>query len=157
MNQNAPDQRGNVLVIAQFFCFALLGGSLILQPFVSDPALTALGFVVLAGGVVLAIAAIAQHGFDNRGLPSITPSPDSRRELVTGGVYRFARHPIYSGVILSAIGVSLIHGQLFDWLITAALIVVLTLKTRHEERLLKEAYGEYDKYMAHVGRFSPWL
>src|SRR4051812_10983463 len=39
------------------------------------------------------------------------PRPTERNELVTGGPFRWVRHPIYSGVLLTALGACLLSGS----------------------------------------------
>jgi protein-S-isoprenylcysteine O-methyltransferase Ste14 len=81
--------------------------------------------------------------------------PRDGRELREEGIYAVIRHPIYGGVILSALGWSL-------WLSPAALVptaatgAFLDLKSRREEMWLVERYSRYRDYRARVrNRFLP--
>jgi protein-S-isoprenylcysteine O-methyltransferase Ste14 len=67
------------------------GGSLA----VHSPVLGAIGAVVFASGIALAVWARVQLG-RNWGLPM---TQKAEPELVTAGPYRFVRHPIYSGLL----------------------------------------------------------
>jgi methyltransferase len=74
---------------------------------------------------------------------------------VTGGPYRFLRHPNYLAVIIEMACVPMIHGC---WL-TAAIFSVgnaalLTLRIRHEEAALGE---DYARMMSPLPRFIPSL
>ena len=60
--------------------------------------LAALSGVVAAVGVGIVLVAGTTLG---RGLTA-TPLPNARAQLRTTGLYRFVRHPIYSGVLLAA-------------------------------------------------------
>jgi protein-S-isoprenylcysteine O-methyltransferase Ste14 len=76
------------------------GGSLA----VHSPVLGAIGAIVFAGGIALAIWARVQLG-ENWGMPM---TQKAEPELVTSGPYRFVRHPIYSGLLAGLLGTALV-------------------------------------------------
>jgi len=76
------------------------GGSLA----VHSPVLEAIGAVVFACGLALAIWARVHLG-QNWGMPM---TRKAEPELVTSGPYRFVRHPIYSGLLLGLLGTALV-------------------------------------------------
>lgn len=96
--------------------------------------------LVFAGAFVIAKAARALGS----GLTPY-PAPAEAAELVDTGPYAVVRHPIYSGGILFAAGISL---ALSPWALvgTAALTVLWALKSRVEERFLAERYPGYADY-----------
>jgi protein-S-isoprenylcysteine O-methyltransferase Ste14 len=65
--------------------------------------LGALGTVVFAGGIALAIWARVHLG-RNWGMPM---TQKAEPELVTSGPYRYVRHPIYSGLLAALLGTAL--------------------------------------------------
>jgi protein-S-isoprenylcysteine O-methyltransferase Ste14 len=73
------------------------------------------------------------------------PRPAEGSELVETGPFAVVRHPVYSGGILFAAGISL---ALSPWSLvaTAVLAVVWALKARVEERFLRERYPGYGAY-----------
>jgi protein-S-isoprenylcysteine O-methyltransferase Ste14 len=75
------------------------GGSLA----VHSPVVGAIGAVVFAGGLALAIWSRIRLG-RNWGMP-MTQKADP--ELVTSGPYRFVRHPIYTGLLAGLLGTAL--------------------------------------------------
>jgi protein-S-isoprenylcysteine O-methyltransferase Ste14 len=77
----------------------LRGGSLA----VDSPVLAAIGTVVFASGLALAIRARSHLG-RNWGMPM---TQKAEPELVTSGPYRFVRHPIYSGLLAAMLGTAL--------------------------------------------------
>ena len=69
----------------------------------------------------------------------------AQRQLVSGGAYRFVRHPIYAGLVLFSLAVVLRHYTLASALVSAAASACLMVKGVVEERFLREdpAYAEY--------------
>jgi protein-S-isoprenylcysteine O-methyltransferase Ste14 len=78
----------------------LRGGSLA----VHSPVLGAIGAVVFASGIALAIWARVHLG-RNWGMPM---TQKAEPELVTSGPYRFVRHPVYSGLLAGLLGTALV-------------------------------------------------
>jgi protein-S-isoprenylcysteine O-methyltransferase Ste14 len=75
--------------------------------------------------------------------------------LRSGGAYRLVRHPIYGGLLLLAIGWSVVLSPI-ALVVTALLAVVLDMKARHEESMLADRYPEYEAYRRRVRwRFVP--
>lgn len=82
-----------------------------------------------------------------------------RREhtLVTGGPYRYLRHPMYTALFLS-LGAILLLTR--NWLVggvpLVGLCVIVLLRVRHEERVMLEMFGDaYREYIQRTGRFWP--
>jgi methyltransferase len=72
---------------------------------------------------------------------------------VTGGPYRYVRHPNYAGVMLEAVSVPLIHGAWISAVVFAAAnAALLALRIPAEERALGE---EYSRAFAALPRFVP--
>jgi protein-S-isoprenylcysteine O-methyltransferase len=115
--------------------------------------IAAVALVLFVAGVALRIAAIAtlKRSFT----VDVAVRPD--QTIIRHGVYRFLRHPSYSGAILSFIGLGVAFG---DWLSLAALAIGVTLafanRIRVEERVLREAFGAaYDEYARTTKRLVP--
>jgi protein-S-isoprenylcysteine O-methyltransferase Ste14 len=77
--------------------------------------------------------------------------------VVTGGPYRFVRHPSYTGIILAVVGYALATDDVYSLLAALALIAAgLTVRIRAEERQLRQALGpDYDQFAAHRKRLIP--
>lgn len=108
----------------------------------------ALGLALGLAGVGVALAAARTLG------ASLTPFPRPRdgATLVQHGIYGVVRHPIYSGIVLGALGWSLLRASLPSLLLTLALALFFDRKARREEAWLLEAYPGYREYMARVRR-----
>lgn len=109
------------------------------------------GLVGLAGGVIAFGLGIVTLGSSLSPLPK----PLASAELIERGVYRFIRHPIYTGLIVAALGGSIYAVSPLALLFTAALAVVLDLKARREEIWLRQQYAGYADYAARTKKFIP--
>lgn len=82
------------------------------------------------------------------------PSPKTHSQLVTKGVYRYMRHPIYTGIIFAAAGIGLVDQDLGKLLVSLALLVLFYFKSDYEEELLVKKFGAaYTKYQTQTRRF----
>ncbi len=83
------------------------------------------------------------------------PSPKKNSELVQTGLYKYVRHPIYTGILISSFSFALATASGYRILITILLYILFMVKSEYEERLLMERYKEYESYMKKTGRFFP--
>ncbi|HWR14082.1 MAG TPA: isoprenylcysteine carboxylmethyltransferase family protein [Terriglobales bacterium] len=91
-----------------------------------------------------------------------TPLPlDPPRHLVVAGLYRHARNPMYTGVVLFLFGEWLLWGtnlRGFAIYLAAVIIAVSGFVVLYEEPTLTRKFGaEYDEYRKNVPRFVPRL
>ena len=92
--------------------------------------------------------------------PNLTDTVVTRRAhtLVTGGPYRWVRHPFYDALALLVVAIALIAA---NWFILAAgglTVILLAVRSRTEEAMLLARFGEpYKAYRARTGRFLPIL
>jgi len=76
--------------------------------------------------------------------------------LVSSGMYRIVRHPLYASLIWMFIGASLLYVNLLALL--SSLLVFLPFmyyRAKQEERLLEKEFDGYDAYRKKVGMFFP--
>ncbi len=111
------------------------------------------GSIVLGAGFAIMVMAAATLG---RSLTP-TPVPVDDGQLSTGGLYRFARHPIYTGVLTIVAGLTIRSGSWIHLAIAAATVAFFNTKAAWEERQLAERYDEYEAYAARTPRFVPRL
>ena len=86
----------------------------------------------------------------------IAPSPREGGHLVTSGVYRYFRHPIYTGIVLIMIGLLLRQPRVPVAVAAVVVIAFLAAKVRFEESLLLARYSDYADYRARSWGLVPW-
>jgi protein-S-isoprenylcysteine O-methyltransferase Ste14 len=112
-----------------------------------------IGLVALVCGLTVFAAGVLTLGSSL----SPFPAPMASAELVDHGIYRFIRHPIYTGLILAAAGGSIYAVSPVALGLTVALAVVLDLKSRREEAWLSARFPGYVLYAARTKRFVPGI
>lgn len=90
---------------------------------------------------------------------SVTLEIRKEHQLITHGIYRFVRHPMYAAIWLFSLAQALL---LANWFAGCAALVVFApmyfLRTPREEQMMCEVFGqEYRDYMARTGRLRPRL
>ncbi len=112
----------------------------------------------VAGGVMLVLGllllVLANGLFVRAGTDAIPFRNVSA--LVTDGVYRFTRNPMYLGMLLVLLGCAVTVGSLFALAIPPLFAVIIEMRfIRPEEALLRELFGE--DYAAYCQRVRRWL
>jgi protein-S-isoprenylcysteine O-methyltransferase Ste14 len=111
-----------------------------------------IGWLLLAGGALITEAAQRQMG--NSWRAGIDNRPTA---LVTAGIFRFVRNPIFSGFLLFLAGYACLMPawSIGLWVATA---LGLRIQTAYEEQHLVRLHGQaYLTYAARAGRFVPLL
>lgn len=124
-----------------------------LAPLIDTAWLPGLGLVVAVLGVGLTLAAQISMGDSWR----IGVDEDERTDMVTDGAFAIVRNPIFSAMVLTAIGLTAMVPNVVSVIGLVALVVALELQVRVvEEPYLAKVHGEpYEQYRRSVGRFLP--
>jgi protein-S-isoprenylcysteine O-methyltransferase Ste14 len=79
-------------------------------------------------------------------------------QLITHGIYRYVRHPIYLGVIMVCFGMPLYASSLRGFLVMAVLVPIILGRITIEERLLEEEFGdEHRTYTKTTRKLIPFV
>jgi len=147
--------RGVWWVIGQLVLFVLISRTSLRGDWpIGNTSTVAAGWVLVAAGGGFAVLAMLNLN------TSLTPFPKPMKgaRLKDNGIYGLVRHPIYGAIIVGAIGLSFARGSGLSLLLSLLLGGYFTLKARHEERMLADAYPEYAQYKRRVPRrFLPFL
>jgi protein-S-isoprenylcysteine O-methyltransferase Ste14 len=116
-------------------------------------------FPLIIGGVLLALSLwlFHQSHADLGTNWSVTLEIRESHRLVTGGVYRHVRHPMYSALLLYGVGQMLVVP---NWVVgpsyAVAMLLLCALRLGPEEELMREKFkGEYEVYASRTKRFVP--
>ena len=119
----------------------------------SEPWFRIAGLVLEAAGLGVCVASRITLG---RAFTPF-PRPRDRSTLQTTGIYARIRHPIYGGLLVAGLGLSLHRSPLVLAPLTM-LGFVFWLKSIREEVWLAERYPDYAAYrQATPRRFIPWI
>ena len=113
-----------------------------------------LGSVPAEVGLVIAVAAIVRF----RQARTTTNPIDLRKasSLVTDGVFRISRNPMYLGLELLLTGWAVWLGSASPWLIPPLFAIVITIaQVIPEERALEQRFG--DQYRSYQRRVARWI
>jgi protein-S-isoprenylcysteine O-methyltransferase Ste14 len=79
-------------------------------------------------------------------------------ELIESGPYALARHPIYTGLIVMALGTAINYGRAIGFALLLSLCGALWWKARQEERIMSEHFPDaYAGYKMRVRAIIPFV
>jgi len=115
--------------------------------------LSLLGDVLVATGLGIAMLVIVQNSY-----AGATVTVEAGQSLVSDGVYKFVRHPMYVGNVIMMIGIPLALGSYWGLLFIIPGAGVLALRILDEEKLLMHELPGYREYAGRVRyRLVPYI
>ena len=139
-----------MLVFLQFFIISLhffqwefLPQKQIIQ---SSPFSYFLGILIIIIAFIILLVAIKDLG---RNL-SPFPRPINNSNLVTRGIYRFTRHPMYYSLIFISFGVFITKLSLYYLFLSTSLSLIIKFKIALEEQYLENKFKNYLIYKNEV-------
>ncbi len=131
------------IIILHFFKWEFIPEKQIIQ---ITPFSYFVGFLIIIIAFIILLVSIKDLG---RNL-SPFPRPKNNSNLVTKGIYRFIRHPMYYSVIFISFGVFLIKLSIYHLFLSISLILVIKFKIGLEEQYLKNKFKNYFLYKNEV-------
>ena len=104
------------------------------------------GFLIIIIAFIILLVAIKDLG---RNL-SPFPRPTNNSNLVTTGIYRFTRHPMYYSLIFISFGVFITKLSIYYLFLSISLILIIKFKIALEEQYLKNKFKNYLLYKNEV-------
>ena len=104
------------------------------------------GFLIIIIAFIILLVAIKDLG---RNL-SPFPRPINNSKLVTKGIYRFTRHPMYYSLILISFGVFITKLSIYYLFLSTSLGLIIKFKIALEEQYLKNNFKNYLLYKNEV-------
>ncbi len=112
------------------------------------------GAIILAGGLVLLVAAQLQMGASWR----IGIDENAKPGLIDTGLFRFCRNPIYLALLVIVAGYVAMLPTPLSVLMWIGAYLSVRLQIHAEEAYLRRSYGEaYESYARRVGCLLPYL
>jgi protein-S-isoprenylcysteine O-methyltransferase Ste14 len=112
------------------------------------------GTLIYTAGLLIAIRGRAELGTNWSDIETARILRD--QTVVSSGLYRLIRHPIYVGDLLLLLGLEL---ALNSWLVLGVLLLapVVLMQAIREEKKLARALPGYEEYCASTKRFIPFI
>ena len=104
------------------------------------------GVLIIIIALIILLVAIKDLG---RNL-SPFPRPINNSKLVTKGIYRFTRHPMYYSLIFISFGVFITKLSIYYLFLSTSLILIIKFKIDLEEQYLKNKFKNYLFYKNEV-------
>ena len=101
-----------------------------------------LGILIIIIASIFILIAIKDLGLNLSPLPR----PKAKSNLVTTGIYRFMRHPMYYSLIFISFGVFLTKLSIYYLYLTITLALLIKFKIILEEQYLKNKFKNYFLY-----------
>ena len=115
------------------------------------------GTIQQSAGNVLVAAGTAWAVWSLRSLGRNVSVIAQARELADRGPYRWVRHPLYTGEIVSSLGLALLAGSLAAWGVWLGFCALQGYRALREEQLLVRALPAYRSYRTRTAALLPGL
>lgn len=140
------------VVAVMFIVIAYFLGRFAPLPFVAPVPLRYFGLALTFIGFLLGIGAFIEF---RKARTTLDPH-GSTKHLVTSGIYRFTRNPIYLGFLLMVIGLPLNSGLYWGLVLAPFYVLMMNrLIIRHEESYLEKKFGKI--YTSYTSRVRRWV
>ena len=150
LEHRIPPPLVGALVAAGMWSIAGLGPQLPIAP---DLKYSVVAICVAAG---VAIALLGVLAFRASGTTVNPLAPERASALVTGGVYRVTRNPMYVGMALVLLAWAVALSAVLPFAgIVAFVLYISRFQIRPEERVLEDIFGQ--EYTAYATRVRRWL
>lgn len=104
-------------------------------------------------GLVIAFIPISQKRFR----VNVFPRPTENMQLITSGIYRYIRHPMYLSVLLVTFSLIVVDIKLITLGIWFVLLINLIGKMNYEEAQMEKVFPEYAQYKNETKRLLPYI
>ena len=110
------------------------------------------GLIFISG---ISIVLIGGYQFRKTSTTVNPLNPEESSKLVTTGIYRFSRNPMYIGFFLFLVAWDVILGSIPSLIMLPVFVLLINeVQIKPEEAILKEKFGtEYEMYLKNVRRW----
>ena len=131
------------IISLHFFQWEIIPQKQIIQV---NPFTYLIGILIIIIALIMMLVAIKDLG------PNLSPLPRpiAKSNLVTNGIYRFMRHPMYCSLIFISIGVFILKLSIYYLFLTMNLALIIKFKIALEEKYLMNKFKNYLLYKNEV-------
>ena len=108
-------------------------------------AICLVGDVLVAVGLGVAMLVVSQNSY-----AAATVRVEAGQEVVSTGLYGLVRHPMYIGNLITMVGIPLALASYWGLVFVVPGLIVLALRIRDEEKLLRQELDGYREYTQKV-------
>jgi protein-S-isoprenylcysteine O-methyltransferase Ste14 len=138
----------NALILANFAALAVMGLDAVRFEWSSVPPwVQAIGELILLLSVWIVIRTLRENSF---AAPVVKIQEDRGQTVIATGPYRYVRHPMYAGILVSLFGTSLLLGSWWALSVVFVRVVLIGIRIRIEERALRAGLNGYGEYAVRV-------
>lgn len=141
--------KSKILVFIQFFIIFLM-----LLPLGNEVKYIEIGTFFIVVGSIVGVLALVKNKIGNF---NIRPDIKEGCFLITDGIYKYVRHPMYSSVLLMMLGIMFLYMHLFEVVLYTLLVIDLIVKMLYEENLWCDNSEEYIAYSKKTKRLIPYV
>ena len=103
-------------------------------------------FIVFIGGYQFRMKSTTVHPL----------KPEDSSQLVTAGIYRLSRNPMYAGFFLFLLAWAVFLGSFVTFFVLPVFIIIMNkIQIAHEEMILQQKFG--DDYLEYKKRVRRWI
>lgn len=137
-----------------FLVFQLLGFRIL--PFPPSSLLQGIGFLLVV--ISVGISILARHKLGANWAHAAEHQVKQNQELITTGIYRYIRHPIYLGLFLSFVGGEIVAESYLAIFFFPLLLAGAYVQGKREESILLNHFGDkYKIYMQGSKMLIPYI
>jgi len=112
------------------------------------------GILVESAGIFIGILAVFNMGIGNF---NITPKNKEDAYLVTTGIYKLIRHPMYFAQLVAVLPLVIDYYTFVRFAVYLLLVITLLLKINYEEEHLLVHFKGYTEYMNKTKKLIPFI
>lgn len=141
-------------ILAAIYVFINLLG-IVIFPF-KNLSFQIFGLILVSLGFIQSIS--ARKTLDSNWTDSFEYQIKKEHELITKGIYKYVRHPIYGGILIMINGALIVAGTYTFIVFFLGMLLVLESYAKREENLLTKHFGKkYTEYMKTTKKFIPFV
>jgi len=137
------------LVFLQYFLIII-----ILIPYGNKTDYFYLGITISILALIVGILAIKTQTIGNF---NIRPTIKDNSKLITHGIYKYIRHPMYLSVIIGTFGILICNINSSKIIFFIQLVATIMIKLYYEEKLWIQHDKEYNNYIKSSKRLIPFI